>query len=146
MNTTHEVFFSDARNMKQIKTNTIDLVVTSPPYPMIQMWDKAFAAMNPQVSEYLQSKQGNKAFEAMHAELDKVWEELKRVVKPSGFVCINIGDATRSIGKNFQLYPNHTRIMQKMIQLRKARNRATRMRLAGQNPTTAAQVAAADGA
>ncbi len=36
--------------------------------------------------------------------------------------------------------------MHKMIELRKAKNRAARMRLAEQNPTTAARVAAADGA
>ena len=53
---------------------------------------------------------GNLAFEAMHRELDKVWGELYRVLKPGSFACINIGDATRSIGDRFQRYPNHTRI------------------------------------
>jgi DNA modification methylase len=30
---------------------------------------------------------------------------------PGGFACINIGDATRTINDEFQLYPNHSRII-----------------------------------
>ena len=47
----------------------------------------------------------------MHLELDKVWGEVVRVLKAGGICCINIGDAVRTIGKNFQLYPNHSRIL-----------------------------------
>jgi DNA modification methylase len=46
----------------------------------------------------------------MHAELEKIWREVVRVVKPGGIVCINIGDATRKIGNNFQLFPNHVKV------------------------------------
>lgn len=48
----------------------------------------------------------------MHQELDKVWEECYRVIKPGGFMCVNIGDATRTINGNFKLYNNHTRILE----------------------------------
>ena len=51
------------------------------------------------------------AFELMHIELDKVWNEVFRVLKEGGIACINIGDATRTINKNFQLYSNHSRII-----------------------------------
>ena len=37
------------------------------------------------------------AFELMHRELDKVWNEVDRVMKKGGFVCVNIGDATRNL-------------------------------------------------
>ena len=100
MKTHHQLIFSDARNMTQITDNSVDLVVTSPPYPMIEMWDQLFSSLNPAISNALQEENGNKAFLLMNQELDKVWKELYRVVKPHGFVCINIGDATRSIGKN----------------------------------------------
>jgi DNA modification methylase len=33
-----------------------------------------------------------------------------RVLAPGGFLCINIGDATRTIGTRFRLYSNHSRI------------------------------------
>ncbi|HBF34016.1 TPA: modification methylase, partial [Candidatus Sumerlaeota bacterium] len=60
---------------------------------------------------------GPAAFEAMHRVLDKVWDEMYRVLIPGGFICINIGDATRTLAGNFQLYANHARILQHCLQL-----------------------------
>jgi modification methylase len=90
---------------------SVDLVVTSPPYPMIQMWDELFTQLAPDVHDFLAGQNGDQAFETMHAELDKVWNVLSRVIKKGGLACINIGDAVRTIGGNFQLYANHARII-----------------------------------
>ncbi len=109
-NTKHTVHFADARILSSIDDNTIDLVVTSPPYPMIVMWDELFSTLNPDIEKTIANGKGNIAFEQMHQELDKVWYELYRVVKTGGFVCINIGDATRTIHNHFRLYSNHSRI------------------------------------
>jgi DNA modification methylase len=117
MKTTHKIKFSDARQLKNIPKHSIDMVVTSPPYPMIEMWDDLFSKLNPEIEAALTKGKGKIAFELMHKQLDLVWKELDRVVKPSGFVCINIGDATRSINQQFQLYSNHTRITSKLISL-----------------------------
>lgn len=111
METKHKLLFTDARNLSSIDTETVDLVVTSPPYPMIQMWDKLFSELSSEARAALNRENGNDAFEAMHVELDKVWRELYRVLKPGSFACINIGDATRTIANKFQLYPNHARII-----------------------------------
>ena len=51
----------------------------------------------------------------MHLELDKVWNEVNRVVKKGGFVCVNIGDATRTLGENFNLFANHARIISHFV-------------------------------
>ena len=48
----------------------------------------------------------------MHAELDRAWAEVHRVLAPGGIACINIGDATRTIGERFTLWPNHARILE----------------------------------
>jgi DNA modification methylase len=48
----------------------------------------------------------------MHKEMDCVWAECWRVLKDGAFMCINIGDATRTINNNFALYNNNTRIIQ----------------------------------
>jgi len=40
-----------------------------------------------------------------------VWHECDRVLAPNGFVCINIGDATRTVDVKFQLFSNHYRII-----------------------------------
>jgi len=78
---------------------------------MIEMWDEAFAQLNPNITEELNQSSGNGAFELMHQELDKVWQELYRVLSPGGIACINIGDATRTLQGEFKLYPNHARIL-----------------------------------
>jgi DNA modification methylase len=96
--------------MEEVEDRSIQLVITSPPYPMIEMWDEQFRRQNPKIGEALQQGDGSIAFEGMHVLLDRVWKECFRVLQTGGFLCINIGDATRTIGGEFQLFSNHTRI------------------------------------
>ncbi len=100
-----------------LESSSVDLVVTSPPYPMIEMWDSCFAQMNPETELALAKLDGRSAFGLMHAELDRVWAEVARVLKDGGFACINIGDATRKVGEVFKLYNNHSRISSKLFDL-----------------------------
>lgn len=111
MSTIHRFFFQNSDNLDKIKDNSVDLVVTSPPYPMIGMWDEIFELQNPKIGETLRNNEGDSAFELMHSELDKVWSELFRVMKQGAIACINIGDATRKVGSEFRLYSNHSRIL-----------------------------------
>ncbi len=110
MKTTHRILPADSRDMAGVSDESIDLVVTSPPYPMIKMWDDLFSSLSPAARDCLETGDGNGAFEAMHAELDKVWGELYRVLKPGALACVNIGDATRTVGDRFRLYSNHSRV------------------------------------
>lgn len=110
-NTTHRVFYNNSKNMEQLADNTINLIVTSPPYPMIEMWDETFGSQNPRIRQYLNEKDGLSSFELMHCELDKVWKDCNRVLNDGGFLCINIGDAVRKINDDFCLYPNSSRII-----------------------------------
>ena len=96
---------------------SVDLIVTSPPYPMIEMWDEMFSAQDQSVAESLAAGQGMDAFSRMHTLLDQVWAECDRVLKKNGFVCINIGDATRTINDEFQLFSNHTRIINAFLMM-----------------------------
>ncbi len=110
MKTNHKIIFANSNNMEEVLTDSVNLVVTSPPYPMIEMWDEQFSALNPEIGDALQKENGMRAYDLMHEELGKVWKEVDRVIAPGNIVCINIGDATRKIGGSFQLYPNHSRI------------------------------------
>ncbi|RME22312.1 MAG: site-specific DNA-methyltransferase [Deltaproteobacteria bacterium] len=110
MVTTHRLVIGDARDLSPIADGSVQLIVTSPPYPMIGMWDPTFAALSPQSVALLQAGEGMAAFEEMHRVLDSVWVECARVLQPGGFACINIGDATRTVAGRFALYPNHARI------------------------------------
>ncbi len=114
--TSHKIYFAASQNMRCLKDASIDLVVTSPPYPMIEMWDEIMSKQNAGITEAL-TKKPSLAFELMHQELDKVWKECYRLLKDGGLMCINIGDATRTINKEFQLFNNHTRIVDACIKL-----------------------------
>ncbi|MBQ3656159.1 MAG: site-specific DNA-methyltransferase [Bacteroidales bacterium] len=35
----HTIYFKAAQQMSDVNDESIDIVVTSPPYPMIEMWD-----------------------------------------------------------------------------------------------------------
>lgn len=101
--------------MGGIASRSVDLIVTSPPYPMIEMWDASFAEQDARIGECLEAGRGSEAFGLMHALLDAAWYECDRVLKPAGLACINIGDATRTIDGDFQLYSNHSRVLRAFL-------------------------------
>jgi DNA modification methylase len=103
--------------MEALPFESVDLVVTSPPYPMIKMWDKIFCDLNPSIGNAIDRSASMEAFELMHQQLDPVWDEVFRVLKNGRFACINIGDAVRTINSDFQLYTNHSRILSYMQKL-----------------------------
>jgi site-specific DNA-methyltransferase (cytosine-N4-specific) len=119
--TAHRLLTADARRAEvlagALPAGGAQLVVTSPPYPMVQMWDAVFTEMSPDAGAALAAGDGPAAFEAMHAELDRVWAACAAALSPGGFLCVNIGDATRSIGGGFALYPNHARVITSLMRL-----------------------------
>ena len=116
MTTLHRQHFCDSRELAVVDSESIDLVVTSPPYPMIDMWDDMFCSQNSGIAEALAKPDPEAAFELMHRELDSAWREIFRVLQPGGMACINIGDAVRTIDGRFALYPNHARILSCLTQ------------------------------
>jgi DNA modification methylase len=144
MKTTHEVRVGDAGELAV--SGDVDLVVTSPPYPMVEMWDDCFVAQAPAVRDALDEGEGDRAFDLMHDVLDAVWERLADVVREGGIVAINVGDATRSL-EEFQQYPNAAEITRRMrahgfqtlpdLLWRKPTNSAAKFMGSGTLPTNA---------
>ncbi|MEC7949167.1 MAG: site-specific DNA-methyltransferase [Myxococcota bacterium] len=112
MKTTHRLLAGDARTLDGVPAASVHLVVTSPPYPMVAMWDETFRRMSHDAAVALDAGDGAAAFEAMHVQLDRVWRSCARVLVPGGLLCVNIGDATRTVDGTFQLFPNHARVLQ----------------------------------
>jgi DNA modification methylase len=117
MITRHRIYFENAHQMDALQRESVDLVVTSPPYPMIEMWDALFASQKAEIDQALANNDGRNAFELMHRELDAIWQEVWRILKPGGIVCINVGDAARTINGRFSLYPNHARMLSQLLKL-----------------------------
>ena len=111
MKTKHRVIIGNSQNLEEVENESVNLIVTSPPYPMIEMWDEVFSSLNPAIADALNNENGFEAYDLMNKELNKVWAEVDRVLIPGGIACINIGDATRKIGDTFQLFSNHSRII-----------------------------------
>ena len=110
MTTNHQIVFGNSASMKEVEDESIDLVVTSPPYPMYDMWDVMFTNMNEEIGDCLKTNP-MRAFELQHRELDRVWDECIRVLKDGCYLIIDIADAPRSFNKDFQLFDNHSRIV-----------------------------------
>ncbi|RDI72679.1 DNA-methyltransferase [Halopelagius longus] len=116
MESRHRVVVGDAREM-DVEDDAVELVVTSPPYPMIEMWDDQFAELSADAADALAAGDGAAAFDAMHEVLTEVWREVKRVLVPGGIACVNVGDATRKVDDSFRVYQNHARIVEAFAEL-----------------------------
>ncbi|TRO50189.1 site-specific DNA-methyltransferase, partial [Candidatus Bathyarchaeota archaeon] len=119
MQTEHTIINANSQQMPEITDASIHLMITSPPYPMIKMWDNQFATINPQIATLWQKLETDskeetvtQIYNAMHETLAKTWRETYRVLVDGGIACINIGDATRTLNGKFQLFPNHSRIIE----------------------------------
>lgn len=85
----------DARHLDSIASQSVHLVVTSPPYPMIPQWDALFRSL------------GASDYPGMLGVLSDAWCECHRVLVPGGLLAVNMGDALRTEKEAFQLWPNH---------------------------------------
>jgi DNA modification methylase len=119
MQTDHTIILGNSQQIPEIADSSIHLMVTSPPYPMIKMWDTQFATINPHIGTLWhkleaegKDKTVTQIYDAMHEALAKVWRETHRVLVEGGIACINIGDATRTVNGKFRLFPNHSRIIE----------------------------------
>ncbi len=117
METNHKIIFGDSSSLKTVSDDSIDLVVTSPPYPMVSMWDDVFGSLDSKIKNLLDSGKNDKAFELMHQKLDVHWQSIFGVLKEGGILCINIGDSTRTFNDIFKLYNSHSRILTSCISI-----------------------------
>lgn len=111
MTTKHQFYEQNSSDLSCIPNKSVQLIVTSPPYPMIEMWDGIFSSQNPDISAALNENRPFDAFRLMHEVLNSVWKECDRVLDDNCFICVNIGDAVRTIDDVFRLYSNHTAII-----------------------------------
>ncbi|MCI4334514.1 MAG: site-specific DNA-methyltransferase [Thermoplasmata archaeon] len=94
------VIEGDARTLPGVGPESVQLVVTSPPYPMIPQWDPLFVELG-----------AGGDFAAMHAELERAWRACFRALCEGGILAVNIGDALRTGPEGFRLWPNHAEVL-----------------------------------
>lgn len=75
---TTKIHLGDSRNMENIESNSVNLIVTSPPYGALKDYENDEQIGKTQAySEYIEN-------------LNKVWDECVRVLAPDGKLVINI--------------------------------------------------------
>ena len=81
--TRHEMILGDARDLRGIKSESVHLVVTSPPYFNLKAYaSDARGRQLGRIGDY----------DRFLDELDRVWRECARVLVPGGRICCVIGD------------------------------------------------------
>ena len=85
----------DARVLDGVPDASVELVLTSPPYPMVPQWDAQFRSL------------GADDHAKMLEVLADAWRACHRVLVPGGLLAVVIGDALRRGEDGFRLWPNH---------------------------------------
>jgi len=101
MVTIGQLFIADCRSMQEVRTGSVDLIVTSPPY-----WHLKDYSVEGQIGygqglhEYLK-------------DLYRVWTECLRVLRPGRRLCVNIGDqfARASVYGRYKIIPLHSEVI-----------------------------------
>jgi len=83
--TRHELWLGDARRMQQIPSESVQLVVTSPPYFDLKTYPAHVAQLG-----------GLHSYEFFLKELEQVWADCLRVLVPGGRLVVVVGDVCRS--------------------------------------------------
>lgn len=87
--TRHDIYLGDARELDDIPSGSVHLVVTSPPYWTLKDYNPSDGQMG-DIEDY----------DEFLAELDKVWKHCYRVLVPGGRVVCVVGDVLRSRREN----------------------------------------------
>jgi len=99
----YKIVIGDSRNMYEVEDESIQLVMTSPPYFGITTYSKD----NPRDLSLINDKR--KFFRELH----KVWRECYRVVRPNGFIVVNWQDLAR--GSRVYGYPHEICVAGDMV-------------------------------
>jgi len=89
------IYNKDSRKMLEVDDESIQLVITSPEYFGASMWKH------------------NISYEKYLADLNQVWKECFRILKPDGKLIINVADistSTEFFGRR-KIYPTHSNII-----------------------------------
>jgi len=106
--TCHKLEIGDARDLSLIESETVHLVVTSPPYWTLKDYPRSKGQLGA-VEDY----------ETFLADLDKVWAECERVLVAGGRICCVVGDVCirRRDGGRHYIVPLHADIQVRARQL-----------------------------
>lgn len=109
--THHELYQGDSRDLSMLDDESVDLVVTSPPYHDIKDYGEDVGS---------EGQLGNiENYQEFNDLLDEVWTECERVLRPGGRLCVVVGDVLRSRSQHgrHRVLPLHATIQERATSL-----------------------------
>jgi site-specific DNA-methyltransferase (cytosine-N4-specific) len=85
-----KVFYKSASNMAELPDNSVQVIITSPPYFNIKDYSKDGHQDDKHSKKKKQDMGAYKSFDDYINGLVLVWKECERVLKPNGKLCINV--------------------------------------------------------
>ncbi|MGL2856081.1 Card1-like endonuclease domain-containing protein, partial [Helicobacter pylori] len=85
----NKVFYHSSTNMNEVPDNSVDLIITSPPYFNIKDYTKNGAQDLQHSTQHVEDLGALEKYEDYLLGLLKVWLECYRALKPNGKLCIN---------------------------------------------------------
>ena len=70
MQTQHRIIIGNSQQMPELADGSVQLMVTSPPYPMIAMWDELFCKADPKIAELFHKLAANGSEETVRQIYD----------------------------------------------------------------------------
>ena len=105
MNYLNKIYFKDARKMEELPNNSVQLIVTSPPYFNIKDYSLD-GRQETKISKKIKGQIGDISdYKKYIEEMLAVWKECERVLKPNGKLIINT-PLMPMLKKNFQTHFN----------------------------------------
>ena len=83
------IYFKNSQKMNDVKNETVDLIITSPPYFNIKDYTKNGYQDEVHSKNHTSQIGDIKNYKAFIHELQKVWKECERVLKPNSKLIIN---------------------------------------------------------
>ncbi|GAA8374431.1 hypothetical protein Hpkin27_03570 [Helicobacter pylori] len=86
----NKVFYHSSTNMNEVPDNSVDLIITSPPYFNIKDYTKNGTQDLQHSAQHVEDLGALEKYEDYLLGLLKVWLECYRALKPNGKLCINV--------------------------------------------------------
>lgn len=119
------ISLADARSQNFLKDNSVDMVVTSPPYLGVNDYVRSLrltwlffheketkTAVKEEIGARWKRKRKS-AYEDYIHDMDKIFSEISRVLKPSGFLCLIVGQGKGKVSSNKNVVEELLQILNK---------------------------------
>ncbi len=84
------VFYKSSTQMKELDANSVDLIITSPPYFNVKDYSKDGYQLEQHSKSQVDDLGAFNSFERYIDSLLQVWKECERVLRPNGKLCIDV--------------------------------------------------------